>query len=82
MSPFCHPPTDISYPTSLLTHIEQDGKVVSPFHDIPLVADADKKIFNMIVEIPRWTNAKIEVMWLLSYSKTIHLPLPLPSTPR
>jgi inorganic pyrophosphatase len=67
MSPFYHPPTDMSYPTSLFTLIEQDGKVVSPFHDIPLVADADKKIFNMIVEIPRWTNAKIEVMWLLSY---------------
>ncbi len=37
------------------------GKIVSPFHDIPLFADASKKIFNMVVEIPRWTNAKMEV---------------------
>jgi inorganic pyrophosphatase len=37
------------------------GKIVSPFHDIPLYADASKKILNMIVEIPRWTNAKMEV---------------------
>ena len=34
---------------------------VSPFHDIPLVADNGKKIFNMVVEVPRWTNAKMEV---------------------
>ncbi|KAH8548740.1 inorganic pyrophosphatase [Umbelopsis sp. PMI_123] len=42
-------------------YIEQGGKAISPFHDIPLLADADKKIFNMVVEIPRWTNAKIEI---------------------
>ncbi|KAJ2955769.1 hypothetical protein NQZ79_g8275 [Umbelopsis isabellina] len=41
--------------------IEQDGKPISPFHDIPLLADADKNIFNMVVEIPRWTNAKVEI---------------------
>lgn len=43
------------------TYIEQDGKVVSPFHDIPLYADESKKVLNMIVEIPRWTNAKLEI---------------------
>ncbi|KAK6749942.1 hypothetical protein RB195_002135 [Necator americanus] len=37
-----------------------DG-VLSPWHDVPLYADASKKIFNMIVEIPRWTNAKMEM---------------------
>ncbi|XP_040412550.1 inorganic pyrophosphatase 2, mitochondrial isoform X4 [Cygnus olor] len=52
-----------------------DGKYISPFHDIPLFAGAkeDKEIpakrskttanevlFNMIVEVPRWTNAKME----------------------
>jgi len=35
--------------------------LVSPFHDIPLYADAEKKTFNMIVEVPRWTNAKMEI---------------------
>ncbi|BEJ11459.1 hypothetical protein CspHIS471_0108810 [Cutaneotrichosporon sp. HIS471] len=41
--------------------IEKDGKVVSPFHDIPLYADESKGILNMIVEVPRWTNAKMEI---------------------
>ncbi|KAJ3390202.1 Inorganic pyrophosphatase [Lobulomyces angularis] len=42
-------------------YIEKDGKVVSPFHDIPLYANSEKTILNMIVEIPRWTNAKLEI---------------------
>lgn len=37
------------------------GHPVSPFHDIPLYADEQKGIFNMVVEIPRWTNAKMEI---------------------
>ncbi|KAM5440755.1 Inorganic pyrophosphatase [Microsporum canis] len=41
--------------------IEKDGVPVSPFHDIPLYADEKKTILNMIVEIPRWTNAKQEI---------------------
>lgn len=42
-------------------YIEDDGKPVSPFHDIPLYADEEKQIFNMVVEIPRWTNGKLEI---------------------
>jgi inorganic pyrophosphatase len=42
-------------------YIEKDGQPVSPFHDIPLYANQDQTILNMIVEIPRWTNAKLEV---------------------
>lgn len=41
--------------------IEKDGKPVSIFHDIPLYANADKTVLNMIVEIPRWSNAKQEI---------------------
>ncbi|KAI0347721.1 inorganic diphosphatase [Trametopsis cervina] len=41
--------------------IEKDQTVVSPFHDIPLFADANNGIFNMVVEVPRWTNAKMEI---------------------
>jgi hypothetical protein len=41
--------------------LEQNGSVVSPFHDIPLFADQNNGIFNMIVEVPRWTNAKMEI---------------------
>nr|CDS27386.1 inorganic pyrophosphatase [Hymenolepis microstoma] len=35
-----------------------DGPI-SPFHDIPLRSSPD--VFNMVVEIPRWTNAKMEI---------------------
>lgn len=42
-------------------YIEQDGVPVSPFHDIPLFANPEQTILNMVVEIPRWTNAKLEV---------------------
>ncbi|EJT47106.1 inorganic diphosphatase [Trichosporon asahii var. asahii CBS 2479] len=53
--------------------IEQNGKVVSPFHDIPLYADNAQTILNsehtpsntpnpaVVVEVPRWTNAKMEI---------------------
>uniref|UniRef100_A0A8C6W362 inorganic diphosphatase n=1 Tax=Nannospalax galili TaxID=1026970 RepID=A0A8C6W362_NANGA len=52
------------------------GHYVSPFHDIPLKLDSKeengiptkkarnddhKNLFNMVVEIPRWTNAKMEI---------------------
>lgn len=34
---------------------------VSPWHDVPMFADEVNKVYNMVVEIPRWTNAKMEV---------------------
>ena len=40
---------------------DSHGNVVSPFHDIPLYANEQQTVLNMIVEIPRWTNAKMEV---------------------
>jgi len=40
---------------------EKDGKVVSPFHDIPLFANEERTVLNMVVEIPRWSNAKLEI---------------------
>ncbi len=42
-------------------YIEKDGVPVSPFHDIPLYANEEQTVLNMVVEIPRWTNAKQEV---------------------
>lgn len=55
-----------TYPDQTLNNLqlEEDTttkKVVSPFHDIPLYANEDKTVLNMIVEIPRWTNAKLEI---------------------
>ncbi len=40
---------------------DSHGNVVSPFHDIPLYANEQQTVLNMVVEIPRWTNAKMEV---------------------
>ncbi|XP_047422880.1 inorganic pyrophosphatase 2, mitochondrial isoform X1 [Sciurus carolinensis] len=52
------------------------GHYISPFHDIPLKVDSKEEndiptkkarndeyenLFNMVVEIPRWTNAKMEI---------------------
>ncbi|XP_067204904.1 inorganic pyrophosphatase isoform X2 [Linepithema humile] len=34
---------------------------ISPMHDIPLYVDEDTKTMHMVVEIPRWTNAKMEI---------------------
>jgi len=39
----------------------KDGKPISPFHDIPLWFDKENGIANMVVEIPRNTNAKMEI---------------------
>lgn len=40
-----------------------EGEVISPFHDIPLMSspDSGSTYYNMIVEVPRWTNAKMEI---------------------
>ncbi|CDS11099.1 hypothetical protein LRAMOSA03363 [Lichtheimia ramosa] len=40
---------------------QKDGKTISPFHDIPLYANQEKTLYNMVVEIPRWSNAKVEI---------------------
>ena len=34
---------------------------INPLHDIPLHADREHGVLNMVVEIPRWTNAKYEL---------------------
>jgi len=41
---------------------EKDGNLISPFHDIPwLASDGEEKVYNMVVEVPRWTNSKMEI---------------------
>ncbi|KAF2905472.1 hypothetical protein ILUMI_00705 [Ignelater luminosus] len=49
------------YTADYRVYICHQNEPISPLHDIPLYADANKKIFNMVVEIPRWTNAKMEI---------------------
>lgn len=40
---------------------ENDGNIISPLHDIPLYANDADKTFHMVCEVPRWTNAKMEI---------------------
>jgi len=42
-------------------YIEEDHTPLSFFHDIPLWADKENHIANMVVEIPRGTTAKLEI---------------------
>ncbi|CAN7993420.1 unnamed protein product [Ixodes hexagonus] len=42
-------------------YFRQGTKYISPFHDIPMFADQAKRVYNMVVEVPRWTNAKMEI---------------------
>jgi inorganic pyrophosphatase len=42
-------------------YLKKDDSIISPFHDIPLYANAEKTVLNMVVEIPRWSNAKLEI---------------------
>lgn len=37
------------------------GAYISPFHDIPIWANEEKTVVNMVCEVPRWTNAKLEI---------------------
>ncbi len=58
-------------------YIEKDGVPVSPFHDIPLYANQEQTILNMVVEIPRWTNAKLEVRFFACRLTPFPSPAPI-----
>ncbi|KAJ5798966.1 inorganic pyrophosphatase [Penicillium pulvis] len=53
--------TSISQPGETRLYFQQNGQMISPWHDIPLFADREYGILNMVVEIPRETNAKMEI---------------------
>eukprot|EP01135_Chromosphaera_perkinsii_P000296 Nk52_evm65s62 gene=Nk52_evmTU65s62 len=42
-------------------YMKGSSGAVSLWHDIPLYANAEKTLLNMVVEIPRWSNAKLEI---------------------
>ncbi|CAK9290230.1 unnamed protein product [Gordionus sp. m RMFG-2023] len=54
-------PTGTLYSTNYRLFFKNENGYISPLHDIPLYADKTRNIFNMIIEIPRWTNAKFEI---------------------
>jgi inorganic pyrophosphatase len=43
------------------TSPNDSNKLISPFHDIPLKSSVTGADFNMVVEIPRFSNAKLEI---------------------
>eukprot|EP00964_Phaeocystis_antarctica_P082412 scaffold51676_cov66-Phaeocystis_antarctica.AAC.1 len=45
--------------TGFVMAFEEGGKAVSPWHDIPL--EAGDGLYNMLTEIPRMTDKKMEV---------------------
>jgi inorganic pyrophosphatase len=47
---------------------DSTGKVVSPFHDIPCWHDQAAGVVNMVCEVSRWTNAKMEVSKELEFN--------------
>lgn len=52
--------TGSEYTADFRVYYKNDqGQLISPWHDIPLVAG--EGVFNMVCEIPRWTNAKMEI---------------------
>ena len=57
-----------SYLMTLFIVLEHSEKgLISPFHDIPLYVNENDGVVNMVVEVPRWTNAKMEVCSELDY---------------
>ncbi|XP_031639771.1 inorganic pyrophosphatase-like isoform X2 [Contarinia nasturtii] len=49
-------------------YTNQDGHAISPMHDIPLFVNGSQNVYNMVVEIPRWTQSKMEI----SLSETLN----------
>lgn len=40
---------------------KSSGEPLSAWHDIPMFADETNRIYHMVCEIPRWSNAKMEI---------------------
>lgn len=53
----------------IIAYCTEDGsKCISPFHDIPLYPVPENgSVCNMVVEVPRWSNAKMEVSIEVEY---------------
>lgn len=46
---------------SFKAYVKDASGPISPFHDIPLYANKENKTFHAVIEVPRWTNAKMEI---------------------
>ncbi|VVC88279.1 unnamed protein product [Leptidea sinapis] len=50
-----------AYSPDYRVFFKDENGPISPLHDIPLWADKARRLANMVVEIPRWSNAKMEI---------------------
>ncbi|KAI0465444.1 hypothetical protein LJB42_000679 [Komagataella kurtzmanii] len=54
--------TGPKYSSAYKNYLKLDnGKIGSYMHDIPIEYDQTSGLLNVVVEIPRWTNAKFEI---------------------
>jgi len=51
----------LNHPSYRIYYKNAEGLIISPFHDIPMFANESSNIFNCVIEVPRWTNAKMEI---------------------
>lgn len=49
------------YSPNYKKYLTQNTQIKSFMHDIPLQLDPTTKTVNMVVEVPRWSNAKFEI---------------------
>lgn len=63
-------------PDSLLlkkyAFLKESKKILSYFHDIPLGLDCVSQEANMVVEVPRWSNEKLEISTSMLANPIIH----------
>ncbi|XP_045494527.1 inorganic pyrophosphatase isoform X1 [Colias croceus] len=50
-----------AYSPDYRVYFKDESGPISPLHDIPLWADREQRLAHMVVEVPRWSNAKMEI---------------------
>ncbi|QLQ81822.1 hypothetical protein HG537_0G00760 [Torulaspora globosa] len=64
--------TGSKYSTSYKNYLKLDnGEIGSYFHDVPLELDVYTRTANMVVEVPRWSNAKFEISRNLEFNPIV-----------
>ncbi|KAI5186363.1 hypothetical protein NEHOM01_1417 [Nematocida homosporus] len=61
-------PIGMQYTDKHAVYIMRDSAIISPFHDIPIDLDEEKHMVTAITEIPRFSNAKLEIHKQTSYN--------------
>lgn len=60
------------YTTSYRLYLQlNNGEVGSYFHDVPINLAKSQKTAKMVVEVPRWSNAKFEISKELEYNPIV-----------